>query len=80
MEFSVNKKYYIIENHPQKGKNAIALGSFINYIDVIWGSDWLPKGKAQFEYGTISMAQYINVVEFEEDQDQDQDQDQDKYV
>lgn len=67
MDFSTNKTYYIIEKHQQKANTVAALGRFIKYMNVVWGSDWLPRGKAQFEYGIISAGEYENIVAFEED-------------
>jgi hypothetical protein len=69
MEFSTDKKYYIVNLNSNKEKTATSLGQFIKYIDVVWGSDWLPRGKAQFEYGTISLAEYKNIIPFDEDDD-----------
>jgi hypothetical protein len=68
----IDKSYFfmgsidLIENSKLKTdiifQKRIFLGKFIGFIGILWNHDWLDHGKAQFEHGTISCANYDKII------------------
>lgn len=63
----------IIENYINEINifgRTVQLGKFLGYSGVLWVTDWLYDGKANFENGTVSRGYYDKIIKMDNNQNE----------